>query len=77
MKDRQGNTVLTRLNEEILKQLADAGHGRYVASGGGAAGIEQLIPDLARLRARRARKRNSKSFTWIVSSGCSCRALRC
>ena len=47
MKDRQGNTVLTRLNEEILKQLADAGHGRYVASGGGTAGIEQLIPDLA------------------------------
>lgn len=47
MKDRQGSTVLTRLNEDILKQLADAGHGRYVASGGGTAGIEQLIPDLA------------------------------
>ena len=30
MKDRNGNTVLTRLNENILQQIADAGGGMYV-----------------------------------------------
>ena len=47
LKDRQGGTVLTRLNEDILKQIADAGHGRYVSSQGGGAGIDQIMPDLA------------------------------
>ena len=47
MKDASGNTVLTRLNEAILKDIAQAGGGRYVASSGGSTGVEQLVGDLA------------------------------
>jgi len=47
LKDHQGNTVLSRLDEGILKKIADAGGGRYVASSGGSTGVEQLLGDLA------------------------------
>lgn len=34
-KDRAGNTVFTRLNDAVLRQMAAAGGGVYTASGGG------------------------------------------
>lgn len=47
IKDGSGQTVLSRLNEQILKDIAQAGGGRYVASSGGSTGVEALIGDLA------------------------------
>lgn len=47
MKDSTGATVLSRLNETILKDIAQAGGGRYVPSSGGSTGVEQLVSDLA------------------------------
>jgi hypothetical protein len=47
IKDASGQTVLSRLNEQILKDIAQAGGGRYVASSGGSTGVEALIGDLA------------------------------
>lgn len=47
LKDGRGNTVLSRLNEQMLKDLAAAGGGSYTASSAGSTGVEQLIADLA------------------------------
>ncbi|MDF1564710.1 MAG: VWA domain-containing protein [Deltaproteobacteria bacterium] len=42
-KDDAGNTILSRLDEEGLKALAEAGKGVYVAAGTAGAGIDQVI----------------------------------
>jgi Ca-activated chloride channel family protein len=45
-KDRNGNTVVTRLNEDMLRAIATAGNGSYVRGDQGTAGIVQLVDDL-------------------------------
>lgn len=48
-KDRQGNTVMTRLNEDVLRSLAEATSGRYVHSMSGDLGIGEIHDELDRL----------------------------
>jgi len=45
-KDRQGNTVVSRLDEEMLRRIAAAGNGTYVRATGGSAGIAELVEEL-------------------------------
>lgn len=49
MKDKDGNIVVTRLDEEILKQVAKAGNGAYVHAGNDEFGLNPIIEDLRRL----------------------------
>lgn len=48
-KDHQGNTVMTRLNEQILMEIADAANGRYVHSSSGDLGIGEIHAELERM----------------------------
>jgi Ca-activated chloride channel family protein len=48
-QDHQGRTVMTRLNEEVLKSLAEASNGRYVYSASGDLGIGEITEELARM----------------------------
>ncbi|MCQ2285279.1 MAG: VWA domain-containing protein [Bacteroidales bacterium] len=41
-KDNEGNTVMTRLNEEILQEVAAAGKGIYVHAGNANMGFEKI-----------------------------------
>ncbi|HEY0976532.1 MAG TPA: VWA domain-containing protein [Flavobacteriales bacterium] len=45
-KDKEGATVMTRLNEDMLQRIAAAGHGEYVHATAGDTGIDQLVADL-------------------------------
>ncbi len=45
-KDSEGNTVSTRLNEEMLRQVADIGGGQYTAAQGTYVNLAQLIEHL-------------------------------
>lgn len=45
-KDSEGNTVSTRLNEEMLRQVADLGGGQYTAAQGTYVNLAQLIEHL-------------------------------
>ncbi len=42
-KDREGNTVMTRLNEEVLQDIANAGGGTYVHASNANMGFETIL----------------------------------
>ncbi len=48
-RDRQGNTVITRLNEGMLQQLASAGNGAYIRANNQAVGLSNLFDELNKL----------------------------
>lgn len=43
MKDREGNTVVTKLDEEALRQIAEAGNGIYVKASDSDFGLGRII----------------------------------
>ena len=49
MKDSEGNIVVTRLDEESLRQVAEAGEGAYVHAGNEEFGLNPIIDDLRKL----------------------------
>ena len=49
MKDRQGDIVVTRLDEDILQEIAGAGNGKYVRAGNAEFGLNPIIDDIRRM----------------------------
>lgn len=45
-KDRNGNTVVSRMDEEMLRRIAAAGNGAYVRATERSSGLEELLADL-------------------------------
>ena len=45
-KDREGNTVVTKLNETMLQQVAAAGEGTYVRANNSRTGLNALMDEL-------------------------------
>lgn len=50
MKDREGNTVITRLNEDMLRDIADAGNGKYIRGTTAEVGLTPLLNELNTLQ---------------------------
>ncbi len=50
MKDKDGNIVVTKLNEKILEEVAAAGNGAYVRAGNAEFGLNPIIDDLRQLQ---------------------------
>ncbi len=48
-KDRQGNTVITRLNEKMLADIAEAGNGVYVRANNTRAGVNMIFDEINKL----------------------------
>lgn len=49
MKDRQGRTVMTRLNEEVLRTVTEKTHGKFVTSEAGDLGVGEVNEELSRM----------------------------
>ena len=49
MKDRNGNIVVTKLNEQMLRDIARAGGGAYIHAGGEEFGLNPIIQDIRRM----------------------------
>ncbi|MCQ2149172.1 MAG: VWA domain-containing protein [Bacteroidales bacterium] len=49
LKDKAGNIVVTRLDEETLKEVAAAGQGAYVRAGNEEFGLNPIIEELRRM----------------------------
>lgn len=45
-KDKQGNTVVTKLNSSMLQQIADAGNGIYVRANNSRAGLDRVFDEI-------------------------------
>ncbi|MBO4328446.1 MAG: VWA domain-containing protein [Bacteroidales bacterium] len=48
-KDRSGNTIVTRLDENMLRRIAEAGDGRYVRASNSNVGLEQIYDDISKM----------------------------
>jgi len=48
-KDRQGNTVVTRLDEGMLQQIAAAGNGIYVRANNTQVGLNRIFNEISKL----------------------------
>ncbi|MGM9735496.1 MAG: VWA domain-containing protein [Candidatus Cryptobacteroides sp.] len=49
LKDRNGDIVVTRLDESVLQQVAAAGNGLYVRAGNSEFGLNPIIEDIRRM----------------------------
>ena len=49
LKDRDGNIVVTRLDETVLQDVAKAGNGVYVRAGNSEFGLNPIIDDIRRM----------------------------
>ncbi len=58
LKDNNGDIVVSRLDEEILKQIAEAGSGAYIRAGNTEFGLNPIIDEI--------RKMESEKFNSIV-----------
>ena len=50
MKDIDGNTVITKLDENILKDIAIAGNGRYVRANNSNIGLDEIYNEIKKLK---------------------------
>lgn len=48
-KDRQGNTVITKLDEAMLQQIAAEGEGIYVRANNSSAGLQKVFRDINKI----------------------------
>jgi Ca-activated chloride channel family protein len=48
-KDRQGATVVTKLNETMLQQIASAGNGIYIRASNTSVGLNKVLEDINKL----------------------------
>ncbi|MFP5470093.1 MAG: VWA domain-containing protein [Bacteroidia bacterium] len=75
-KDKNGNTVLTKLNEDMLKELASIGKGTYVKATAGNSGLDIILDDLKNLEKRAYDKKQyleyEDQFQWFLALGILC-----
>lgn len=49
LKDKEGNIVVTRLDESVLQEVASAGNGAYVRAGNSEFGLNPIIEDIRKM----------------------------
>jgi len=50
LKDPDGNTVISKLDENILKEIAVAGNGRYVRANNSNIGLDQIYNEIKKMK---------------------------
>jgi len=53
LKDRDGNIVVTRLDEKVLREVAQAGGGAYIHAGNEEFGLNPIIDDIRKMEAEK------------------------
>ncbi len=48
-KDRNGNTIVTRLDEDMLRRIAEAGDGLYVRASNSNVGLEKIYDEISKM----------------------------
>ncbi len=46
LKDKQGKVVITRLNEQMLQEIANAGHGTYARANNASVGLTKILKNI-------------------------------
>jgi Ca-activated chloride channel family protein len=50
LKDKDGNTVVTKLDEEILKKIALSTNGNYVRASNSNIGLDEIFSDIKKMK---------------------------
>ena len=80
-RDQNGQEVKTRLNAQILRQVAAIGNGRYYHAGPGSFELEKILKDI-RTRAKKHLETNAtinytERYVWFVAFGLVFIVLEC
>lgn len=59
-KDREGKTVVTKLNEDMLRQIAAAGNGAYARANNGSSGLRKIFDEISQIEKKEI---ETKQFT--------------
>ncbi len=59
-QDREGQTVITKLNEDMLRQIAAAGNGAYARANNASTGLRKIFDDISEIEKKEI---ESKQFT--------------
>ena len=59
-KDREGQTVITKLNEDMLRQIAAAGEGAYARANNATTGLRKIFDDISQIEKKEI---ETKQFT--------------
>ncbi len=59
-KDRQGKTVITKLDEDMLRQIAAAGNGSYARANNTTTGLKKIFDDISKIQKKEI---ETKQFT--------------
>lgn len=59
-KDREGQTVITKLNEDMLRQIAAAGQGAYARANNASTGLRKIFEDISEIEKKEI---ETKQFT--------------
>jgi Ca-activated chloride channel family protein len=62
MHDRHGNLILTKLNEQMLKDIANAGGGYYVGANNASVGVETLFSKIEQMDKQTFEERNFSDY---------------
>lgn len=62
-KDKDGNTVVTKLNEQMLEQISAAGKGIYVRASTNDAGLDKIMKDIEKLDKKEYEAKNFSDYT--------------
>ena len=72
-KDRSGNTIVTRLDENMLRRIAEAGGGMYVRANNSNVGLERIYEDISKLDKTEIETQvftdYEDQFQWFVGAG--------
>ena len=72
-KHKKGNTVVTRLDEDMLRRIAEAGGGLYVRANNSNVGLEKIYDDISKLDKTEIETQvftdYEDQFQWFVGPG--------
>ncbi|MGB1041074.1 MAG: VWA domain-containing protein [Flavobacteriales bacterium] len=72
-KDKSGNTVMTKLNEDILKKISREGKGKYLRANKTKVNTERIIKDINKLEKTTFKKKSfleyEDKFQWALGFG--------
>ncbi len=73
IKDEKGNTVLSKLNEDMLKELAKKGNGAYVKATSTDLGLDYIIEDIDKIKKTKFGETKYEDFLdqyqWFLGPG--------
>jgi len=62
MKDRDGNVVITKLNEQMLEQISAAGSGIYIRANNAQVGLNTLFDEINKMEKQEMESRTYSEY---------------